>query len=85
MDIKGKDKRKRANQKFICYFIWFAITLPIIIIVITSYIYGNIPLIGMILIIGICILISYFLLICISKYFKKKTEDDRKKRTYRSR
>lgn len=85
MDIKGKDKKKRAKHKFICYFIWFAITLPIITIVITSYIDGNIPLIWMILIIGLCILISYFLLVCISKYFKKKIEDDRKKRTYRSR
>ena len=83
MDKKGKDKKKKiSNHKFICYCIWFAITLPIITIIITSYINGNIPLIWMILIIGLCIIISYFLLVCISKYFKKKTEEDKKKRIY---
>lgn len=82
MDIKDKDKKKRSNQKFICYLIYWTIILITIIIVIKLYIDGNIPLIWMILIIGLCILISYFLLVCISKYFKKKTEEDRKKRIY---
>lgn len=82
MDIRGKDKRKRENQRFICYIICYAIILPIIIVAIISYIDGNIPLIWMILIIGICISISYLLFVCISKYFKKKTEEDRKKRIY---
>ena len=81
MDL-GRNKRKRENQKFICYIIYGMIIIPIIIIVIISYIDGNIPLIVMILIIGMCILISYFLLVCISKYFKKKTEEDRIKRVY---
>lgn len=82
MDINNKDKKKRSNQKFICYLIYWTIILITIIIVIKLYIDGNIPLIWMILIIGLCILISYFLLVCISKYFKKKTEEDRKKRIY---
>ena len=85
MDIKDKDKKKRANQKSLIYIIYIIIIIPIITIVITLYINGNIPLIWMILIIGICTLISYLLFVCISKYFKKKTEEDRKKRTFGSR
>jgi len=85
MDIKGRDRRKRRNKKFIFYLILYTFILITISIAIISYIDGNIPLIGMILIIGLCILLSYFLLVYISKYFKKKIEEDRKKRTFGSR
>jgi len=80
---RNRDKRKREKKKLICYYIYYGILPFIIGIVIKSYIDGNIPLIVMILIFGICILITYLIMVYISKHFKKKIEEDRKKRVNR--
>ncbi len=80
-----KNKRKIERYKFMSYIICSTIFTPIICVFINSYIEGNIPLIPMVLILGLCIPAFCLSLVGISKLFKWKIEKDRRKRVNRFR